>query len=76
MGAEAERLARMALAQAEDVGRKELITADCRRIGQACAKQGRKFEGLSYARRAVDLYKVLRSPNLAEAQAVLKQCEG
>ncbi len=59
----------------EAVGRLELIAADCQRIAKACARQGRKAEGLPYAQRAVAIFTKLRSPDLAEAQATLKECE-
>lgn len=73
--AEAEQLAREALSLSESIGRLELIASNCRRIAQACARQGRKAEGLPYAQWAVDIYTKLRSPDLARVQAVLKECE-
>lgn len=73
--AKAEQLAQEALLLAEVVGRLELIASNCQRIAQACARQGRKAEGLPYAQRAVAIFTKLRSPELAEAQAVLKECE-
>jgi len=72
---EAEQLAQEALPLSEDVGRLELVAANCGRIAKACARQGRKAEGLSYAQRAVAIYTKLRSPELAWAQAALKECE-
>ena len=38
-------------------------------------RQGRAGEGRPYARRAVDIYARLRSPDLEKAQATLKECE-
>ncbi len=73
---EAERLAREALKLAEDIGRKELIAGDCWRLAQALARQGRGAEGYCHAERAVAIYNDLRSPILAEAQAVLNECLG
>ena len=74
--AEAERWAREALPLSEGVGRLELIASNYGRIAKACARQGRQAEGLPYAQRAVAIYTRLRSPNLAWAQATLKECEG
>ncbi len=87
--AEAEGLAREALALAEKVGRLELIAADCHCLAKALLKQSRsKFnfdlqealspvlseaEGLS--RRAVEIYTRLRSPYLQSAQATLEEIE-
>jgi hypothetical protein len=39
-------------------------------------RQGRRSEGLPYARRALAIYTRLRMPNdLADAQTTLKECE-
>ncbi len=72
---EAESLAREALKLAEALGRKELIAFDCAHLAQALARQGRSGEGLVHARRAVALYGELRSPDLADAQTTLAECE-
>jgi tetratricopeptide (TPR) repeat protein len=73
---EAERLAREALKLAEAIGRKEAIAADCGHLAKALARQGRGAEGRCHAERAVAIFTDLRSPRLAEAQAVLNECLG
>jgi tetratricopeptide (TPR) repeat protein len=71
----AEALAREALTLAEKVGRKELIASDCHRLAAALAQQGRKTEAFPHARRAVEIYTALRSPDLELAQQTLAECE-
>jgi hypothetical protein len=53
-----------------------LIALDCDCIAQALVRQGQAAEALPYARRAVAIYTQLGSPDLASAQAILRQCEG
>lgn len=72
----AEALAREALPLAEKIGRQELIALDCRSLAEALARQGRRLEAIPHARRAVEIYTVLRSPNLEEACKTLAECEG
>jgi tetratricopeptide (TPR) repeat protein len=72
----AETLAREALTLSEKVGRQELIAEDCRLLAKALAHQGRKQEALPYARRAVEIYTALRSPDLELARRTLAECEG
>ena len=60
----------------EKVGRQELIASHCRHIAQALVRQSQAAEALPYARRAVTIYTQLGSPELANAQATLRECEG
>ena len=72
---EAETLARTALRRAEAIGRQELIAANCGRIAEALARQGKPQDSVAFARRAVEIYTRLGSPQLAWAQQVLAECE-
>jgi tetratricopeptide (TPR) repeat protein len=72
----AEALAREALPLAELLGRKELIAEDCRWLAEALVRQGRAAEALPYAHRSVAIYTELRSPRLAAAEEILRECEG
>lgn len=72
----AEALAREALQLTEAMGHQLFIAYNCWRLAKAIARQGRPAEGLPYARRAVDIFDKLPSPDLEEAREVLKECEG
>jgi hypothetical protein len=61
---------------AEAVHRQQLIASNNRRLAKALVRQGKAAEALPYARRAVDIYTPLGSPDLAVAQATLRECEG
>jgi len=86
--AEAESLAREALAQAEKVGRQELIAGNCDCLAQALLKQNPVgadvgadrdpplHEALSLSRRAVEIFTRLRQPDsLQSAQETLAEIE-
>ena len=74
--AEAESLAREALALAEKVGRLELIASNCYHLAQALLKQNHNLEeALSMSHRAVKIYTRLRHPNLQSAQETLAEIE-
>ena len=74
--AEAESLAREALALSEKVGRQELIASNCRRLAKALLKQNHNLdEALSLSRRAVEIYTRLRHPRLQSAQEMLGEIE-
>lgn len=70
-----ERLAREALALAENLGRQELIGANSYRLARALARQGKRDEGLPYALRAVEIFSRLRMPERFQAaEAALREC--
>ncbi len=71
----AETLARDALTLSEKLRRQELIAENCRRLAKTLARQDRETEALPYARRAVEIYTALRSPNLEIARQTLVECE-
>jgi tetratricopeptide (TPR) repeat protein len=72
----AEALGREALQLTEAMGHQLFIAYNCWQLAKALARQGRPAEGLPYAQRAVDIFNKLPSPEMAKAQAVLKECEG
>jgi tetratricopeptide (TPR) repeat protein len=72
----AETLAREALPLSEAVHRQQLIANNNRRLAKALVGQGKAAKALPHARRAVEIYTRLGSPDLAAAQATLRECEG
>ena len=62
--------------RARALHRQELIAEDNRRIAHALVRLGKAAEASSYARRAVDIFTCLRSPDLEAARATLRECEG
>ena len=72
---EGERLAREALKLSEKIGYKEMIAYSCWRLAKALERQGRGAEGRCHAERAVAIFAELRSKELAEAQAMLAECQ-
>jgi tetratricopeptide (TPR) repeat protein len=70
-----ETLVREGLALSEALGRLELIAWNCRGLAKAVMRQGRNNEALPYALRAVEIYTKLNSPEVAGAQATLRECE-
>lgn len=71
----AETLARKALPLSEGVHRRELIASNNRRIAEALVRQAKTVDALNYARSAVAIYACLGHPDLAKAQATLRECE-
>ena len=72
---QAETWAQEALSLSEQLNRQELIAKDCSCLATACARQGKPMKGLPYAKRAVEIYSKLGSPDLQEAQETLSECE-
>lgn len=71
---EAERLSYEALKLAEGIGHNHLIAFNRWRLAKSLARQGRGAEGRYHVERAIAIFTELRSPELAEAQAVLAEC--
>jgi tetratricopeptide (TPR) repeat protein len=71
----AETLAREALPLSAKVGRQVVIAANNHHLALALLRQGQAAEALPHAQKAVEIYTRLGSPDLAEAQAILNECE-
>jgi tetratricopeptide (TPR) repeat protein len=71
----AEALTLEALTLAENIGRQELIAGICHRLAVILILQDRKPEGFPHARRAVEIFTLLRSPRLKGARRILAECE-
>ena len=71
----AESLARESLSLGEMEPRQELIAENCSHLAKALVRQGKAAEALTHARRAVDIYPHLRSPDLEAARETLRECE-
>ncbi|HEY9178636.1 MAG TPA: tetratricopeptide repeat protein [Flavipsychrobacter sp.] len=71
---DAEKLLREVLPLSEKLGRLELIGYNCYRLAEVLQKRRKNKEALTYAKRAVNLYARLGSPNLIDALKTLKQC--
>jgi tetratricopeptide (TPR) repeat protein len=72
----AETWAREALRLSEAIHRQQLIALDNQRLAHALTRQGKTAHALPYARRAVEIFTHLDSPDLARAQIILAECEG
>jgi tetratricopeptide (TPR) repeat protein len=70
----AQLLAKDALRLAEEMQWQAMIAESCYRIAVALVQQGQRLLGLSYAKRAVEIYTKLHHGNLKKAQAIFKEC--
>src|SRR6185436_6163660 len=68
-------LAQAALSLAVAVGRQELIAGCHRCSAQSLLGMGRPAEALLHARKSVELYDRMASPDVGDARLVLRDCE-
>lgn len=71
----AESLAFEALELAENLGLQALIAVNCNRLALILLRQGKKSEAIAYAERAVEIFRWIKSPNLADACRILAECQ-
>lgn len=71
----AEMLSGEALNLCEKVGRQGLIADNCRMLAEALLHQENAAKALPHARRAVDIFAKLGSPELSRARETLTKCE-
>ena len=71
-----EELAREALQLSEGLARLDLVAPQAGLLAQALARQGRKADGLPFARRAVELFMRVHAYDLEWAKEILRECEG
>jgi tetratricopeptide (TPR) repeat protein len=72
---ETETLGREALRLSEELGRLDLIAANCNRVAKALVQQGKQSEALPFAQRAVKIFKRIGSPDLRNASETLAECD-
>ncbi|MCF7732059.1 MAG: hypothetical protein K9N23_10240 [Akkermansiaceae bacterium] len=53
-----------------------MIAGNCWYLAKALVRQDKTAEALPHARRAVEIFTHLGSPDLAKAQTILAECEG
>jgi tetratricopeptide (TPR) repeat protein len=70
----AEILSREALLVAEKIAVEQLIASHSRRLAMALLRQDKRDEAIEHAQRAVEIFKLLRLPEVAEARIVRDEC--
>jgi tetratricopeptide (TPR) repeat protein len=73
--AQAGALALAALSEMERINWLQYVAVNCHTLANALAQQAKQVEALAYARRAVEIYSSLRSPELEMARQTLRKCE-